>query len=349
MINSPANIDALLLPLLVDISDQQADDLVADLITTHAESVIKGIIRYKLHLNSSNETQKAEADDLYQDVLLQLLIQLQRFRQDPASYPIADLRGMAAVIAHRSCSRWMRKRFPERHAFKNRLHYLLTRQRGLALWVGEEGKQLAGFALWQSQLKAAPVNSQRLVKDPGLQTQVLAVKNGKQQELAVSLATVFNLLGGPIEFDELVGLMAELLGVRDQTLEPLVVDDDPIRFEPVATERDQAWKLEKRVFLERLWDELKQLPVNQRTALLLNLKDANGNGCITLLPVTGVASLREIANALELTPEKFAELWNDLPLEDARIAELVGVTRQQVINARKSGRERLARRLKGFV
>jgi hypothetical protein len=51
---------------------------------------------------------------------------------------------------------------------------------------------------------------------------------------------------------------------------------------------------------------------------------------------------------LELTGEKFAAIWNELPLEDARIAELLGLTRQQVINARKSGRERLARRLKGF-
>jgi hypothetical protein len=47
--------------------------------------------------------------------------------------------------------------------------------------------------------------------------------------------------------------------------------------------------------------------------------------------------------------DRFAELWNDLPLDDARIAELLKLTRQQVINARKSGRERLARRLKGFI
>jgi hypothetical protein len=50
-----------------------------------------------------------------------------------------------------------------------------------------------------------------------------------------------------------------------------------------------------------------------------------------------------------MTPESFAELWNDLPLEDAKIAELLGLTRQQVINARKSGRERLTRRLRGFI
>ena len=52
---------------------------------------------------------------------------------------------------------------------------------------------------------------------------------------------------------------------------------------------------------------------------------------------------------LEIGVEDFAAVWNDLPLEDMRIAELLGLTRQQVINSRKSGRERLARRLKGFI
>jgi hypothetical protein len=59
--------------------------------------------------------------------------------------------------------------------------------------------------------------------------------------------------------------------------------------------------------------------------------------------------VRQLADVLQISVESFAEVWNDLPLEDAKIAELLGLTRQQVINARKSGRERLARRLKGFI
>ena len=82
---------------------------------------------------------------------------------------------------------------------------------------------------------------------------------------------------------------------------------------------------------------------------MLNLRDAGGCGCITLFPATGVATLHQLADALGMSADSFARLWNDLPLEDARIAELLGLTRQQVINARKSGRERLARRLKGFI
>ena len=120
-------------------------------------------------------------------------------------------------------------------------------------------------------------------------------------------------------------------------------------FEPAAAEPDPAWRVEKKFFLERLWEELQLLPLNQRAALLLNLKDPSGFGCITLFPATGIATVRQLAAALEISPDDLAALWNDLPIEDARIAELTGLTRQQVINARKSGRERLARRLKGFI
>ena len=120
----PATIDPLLEPLL-KVSGEKADELLLGIITLHAESVIKGVIRYKLRFSSSRATHQAEADDIYQEVILQFLGQLRRFHELPADHPITDVRGMAAVIAHRTCSRWMRRQFPERHAFKNRLHYLL--------------------------------------------------------------------------------------------------------------------------------------------------------------------------------------------------------------------------------
>jgi hypothetical protein len=111
---------------------------------------------------------------------------------------------------------------------------------------------------------------------------------------------------------------------------------------------DVAWQVEKRIFLQRLWEEVQLLPLAQRTALLLNLRDASGAGCLALFPAVGVANLRQLAAVLELPLEEFAALWNQLPLEDAAIAKLLKLTRQQVINLRKTARERLARRLRGF-
>ena len=335
MKESPVKIDALLEPLLAQPSAEQADDLLSQLITVHAGPVIKAVIRYKLRFSTNRETQRAEADDIQQEVVLQLLAQLQRFRKLPDGHPITDLRGMAAVIAHRTCARWLRRQFPERHALKNRLHYLLTRQRGFALWQDQDGKLVAGFAVWQKQ-KNVTHNVSGIEKLP------------KRETLADTVATIFNYLNAPVEFDELVSGVAATQGISDQPVESLTDDEDAVH-EPTAPEPDQAWRTEKRMFLQRLWEELQQLPRNQRTALLLNLKDASGFSSITLFPATGIATVRQLAAALEMSADDFAAVWNDLPIEDARIAELLGLTRQQVINARKSGRERLARRLKGFI
>jgi RNA polymerase sigma factor (sigma-70 family) len=347
----PAKIDALLEPLLLEVSDEQADAILSQLITTHAEPIVKGVIRRKLFLNSYRADGRAEADDLYHEVLLKLLAELRQLRERPDEHPITDLRGMAAVIAHRTCAHWMRRQFPERHAFKNRLHYLLTRQRGFALWRDAGGELLAGFAAWQAEKETAP--AARLVElsdGEGVPAHLRVLKTGKAQEWGEALAAIFNLLGGPVEFDELVGALAALLGIRDRPVESLGEHEDGgASLLPAQGEPDAAWHIEKKIFLQRLWEELQQLPPNQRAALLLNLRDAGGRGCITLFPVTGVATLPQLADTLGMSAEDFARLWNELPFEDARIAELLGLTRQQVINARKSGRERLARRLKGFI
>ena len=346
MNESPVKIDALLEPLLLAGDDDQADELLLQLINAHADPVIKGVIRFKLRLRSYRETQRAEADDIYQEVLLQLLSRLQRFRKLPEGHPIADLRGMAAIIAHRTCARWLRRQFPERHALKNRLHYLVTRQRGFALWQNAEGQMIAGFARWQQEKMTATGRAPDLETLP---SHIRPSMGGKPQELAETVAAIFNHVRRPIEFDELVTSVASLLGISDQPIESLAEDEDGVASVADAGEPDPAWRIEKRMFLQRLWEELEQLPRNQRAALLLNLKESSGFGCITLFPATGIATVRQLAAALEMTADGLAKLWNDLPLEDSKIAELLDLTRQQVINARKSGRERLTRRLRGFI
>ena len=51
---------------------------------------------------------------------------------------------------------------------------------------------------------------------------------------------------------------------------------------------------------------------------------------------------------LEMPAEEFVEVWKRLPLSDIEIAEMLGLTRQQVINLRKCARERLARNTGGY-
>lgn len=106
-----------------------------------------------------------------------------------------------------------------------------------------------------------------------------------------------------------------------------------------------AERIDQRSYMQRLWQEIRALPLPQRTALLLNLRDDRGRGVLELMPYADMASLDEIAEMLELSPEQFARLREQFPLTDATIAEHLGVTQRDVINLRLSARRRLTRRL----
>ena len=76
-----------------------------------------------------------------------------------------------------------------------------------------------------------------------------------------------------------------------------------------------------------------------------DIRKVAGRNALEILVFTNIASIDAIANATGITPEKLSEIWNDLPLNDKAIASTLGQTRQQIINLRKSARERLARRI----
>jgi predicted DNA-binding protein (UPF0251 family) len=91
--------------------------------------------------------------------------------------------------------------------------------------------------------------------------------------------------------------------------------------------------------------EVCQLPLLQRVALLLNLKEVQGGSAIFFIPHLGIADKTQLAAVLDLSEVDLAKLWDDLPLDDTGVAERLKITRQQVINLRKTARERLARRM----
>jgi hypothetical protein len=348
---SSPQIDGLLEPLLQMSGGEETDVFLSQFIALHAEPVINGIIRYKLRHNLNRGGAEAEAEDLRQEAVAQLLFELQKFRSDVETHPIRDARGLAATITYRLCARWMRRQFPRQHALRNQIQYLLTRQAGFALWPYDEGerkKLIAGFAKWEGQKPSTETASLgRLHQDEKLFESLGG--RGDSANLREAVATIFKHVGGPVEFDVLVKTVAVMLQITDRRVESIDADTGDTSSELADQQADVAWRVEKRIFLQRLWEELRQLPLQQRVALLLNLRDHKGRGCIALFPMTGVASIDQLAEALEMREEQLAEMWNELPLEDSKIAELLQQTRQQVINARQSARRRLARRLKGFI
>lgn len=338
-------IDRLLRPWLEAENDEEAEQRLTQLIATEIEPVITGVIRFKLRLAAG----AAETDDLKQEALAEMIGELGKCRKRPDCRPVGDARGLAATITYRTCYRWLRRQTPRRNALRNRLQYSLTRKPRLALWADPNKGLLAGLAAWRGRGdSASAAQLQQLCDDEGLQAAAGQISGGQNLTgFSQFLESLFTSATRPIEMDGLVRLTADLLQVRDDPAAATSMEEGAEIPELVSPD-DVAWQVEKRLFLQRLWEELKQLPLPQRTALLLNLRDPDGNGCVALFPALGVANLRQLAEVLEIPIERFAELWNQLPLDDAAIAGLLKLTRQQVINTRKAGRERLARRLRGF-
>lgn len=347
---SRPELDPLLLTFMRSHDAEDSDQLLAAIIAEHAAPVIEAVIRSKLRLTSlpagrasSNED---HAEDLRGDAVVQLLTQLRRLKASPhGEDTIRDLRGYAAVVATHTCHRYLRRKHPQRHVLKNKLRYLLTRQSGFAAWEDGGGQLVAGFAAWRGD--NASSHAEKLARMAGAPTTFippnLLQRDGQGARSAELLAVIFNQLGSPVRLDDLVSLVAKLWGVADSE----EAGEEVIALVPDARAGADA-ELEQYDYLRRLWSEIMLLPARQRTALLLNLKDEQGRGCIALLPLTGVAGMRQIAEALELPAVQLAEMWSELPLDDARVAERMGLTRQQVINLRKSARARLARRMREY-
>lgn len=327
------------------------------LFSGHVEPVVRAITRYKLRCSSgfgrSYEIQDEE--DISSEVVLHLLARLRELRKSRARSPIENFRSYVAATTYNAYYKYVRMKYPSRWRLKNRMRYLLNHGYGFAMWKDEDQEFLCGLDIWRWPVarKDTASDDQQPRLDEFVQS-LTPGRNASQMNLEELIRSFFTWRGRPISLDELVGIVAELLGIR----EPQRVQSQGGEGEQGAgvsvcellpdRVADIASTVEQRFYLERLWKEICELPQRQRVALLLNLRDAQAGDALILFTLTGIASPRRIAKVIEMLPEELATLWSKLPLEDMTIATLLGTTRQQVINLRKSARERLVRRMGGF-
>jgi RNA polymerase sigma factor (sigma-70 family) len=307
-IDSPLPYDPLLARLLDTGDAAQRDTIVGELIAGHADPVIRRSIRHRLGIANP-----ADVDDIRGAVMLRLLRKLSQLAADD---PIASFTNYVATVTYHSVDDYLRKKYPERTLLKNRLRYVLTHDARFSLWERDR-RAVCGLVAWKGL--EGRISSRDLPK-------------GDEQHLGHSLEQIFEEAGAPLDLETVVALFP--------SASPAAVRE----VEALDTAASVADRFEGKELLARLWGEIEQLPPRQRTALLLNLRDARGVAAMPLLPAAGIG-LARIAACLGITREALAAMWNELPLDDHRIAAMLGSTRQQVINLRKSARERLARRL----
>jgi hypothetical protein len=344
-------IDHQLLPFINAHSEAESQAALEELICNQAQPLIRDIVSFKLRASSSgwaSNRDGQEVEDLSSEVIVRLVAALRECKSAPAKRPIANLRSYVAVMAYNASDAYLRQKYPRRFSLKNKIKYLLTHHAGLALWETESGATLCGFASWR-QMKKTGAGALRL--DQG--ADIRDFLRNKSEDGALErmdpgdqVAAVCEFARSPLEIDELVTIMAGIWGVRD---EPPLGEQDSPSSSSLGELSDPAQRfdaiLDHRARIKQVWNEMLQLPLRQRVALLLNLRDEHGGSAVAMLPILRIASIQQIAEALEMTDEELAILWNELPVEDAVIGKRLGATRQQVSNLRKCARERLSRRL----
>jgi DNA-directed RNA polymerase specialized sigma24 family protein len=321
-------------------TDDQASTALEQVLGGDVARVIQQTVRRELGRSSVGAGQ---VEDVVADVRLRMVRKLWSLKRD-AGESIDNLLGYAATAAEYTCYAFLRVQYPERTRFRNRLRYAVGHLATTTLRRDEAG-------IWRCEtrraVRRAPAvgATQAFIDDPRTWLASLNVDAG--QPLPALADAVLARLDGAIELDRLVDALALVLGIADARPAGRHGQDelpDADRLPDPAPGVNDV--LEHRQALERTWTEITALPARQRAALLLNLRDPDGGAILHMLPATGVVSNAAIAAALELSPATLAALWDRLPLDDLSIASELDLTRQQVINLRKSARARLARRLR---
>lgn len=333
--------DSILVPFLAAKAESISDDLLRAIIDEHAEPIIKKILRSKLRvsLNERGTQQNQDALEIAGDLRVTIISTLRALRQNPNHTAIASFADFVAIKTYSACVDYFREKHPQRWRLKNLLRRRLRQNPRFALWQAADKRWYASFSGRQETGSEAD----EYVDADSVSSPTDGKLSDAQMKSDEFLSVLFERSVGPIGFDEVVRIAAETWHIHDLPNES--IDNGSQRDDPfTSTEPRVDLALEQRLFFEQVWREVCQLPVLQRAALLLNLRDSRDGAVISFLPFLGVASKEKLARLLEVPHEDFQKLWNELPLDDSRIAQMFGITRQQVINLRKTARERLVRR-----
>jgi RNA polymerase sigma factor (sigma-70 family) len=343
-------------------------------------TVVRAILMRKSGMSlAADDTRHDNLDAL--ELMQEVMARLWERIADDAGATIADLTAYAATVTHNAWSDHLRRKYPLRTSLKNRLRYFLDHQRGYALWNGEHGEPMAGRHGWQLR-GGEPAAGERIA---ALRTGREKLPRGSVPRKAMDQFTaadwdklvggVLDRLGAPLAVDDLVAIAGGLIGLHEERTESLDDDDagekSPARELAARSSLNPDRQAETRSLLRQLWAAIQTLKPDYRRAYLLNLPGPGKTRAdLDVFVLHGVATLADIAAAVDLTEaqyrqalgqlvlepgerfelercgeraELFCLLWRHLPLADGLIARLLGMEPQQVINRRMLALRELAR------
>jgi len=247
-----------------------------------------------------------DAEEIASRVRVRLLLKLRRLRDAADEPPIASFTGYVAGLAYNTVHDLFRERHPERAQLTKQLREVISASSRVTMERSADGLTCR---LVESEHRSAV-----LAPD----ARIHAVER------------LLHDAGGAMRFHDIVNAL----------------DRGSSTISPPAAAPEISIRIEQRSALESLWQEIRRLRPLQRAALMLNLRDDNGGNAVALFLLVGIATFDEVADTIGVSRDDLTVLWNDLPLDDLKIAARLGITRQNVINLRQAARQRLSRKMR---
>ena len=339
--------DNVLVPYLTADDDRERQRHLDELLTLRAAPLIRNVLLRTLGFYVSaqgiNENNK-DAEDLYQEAMMRVMQELHQL-QSSSGIDIGNFELYVARITSNLCIDFVRAKSPARTRLKYILRDLLKRHKELASWE-HEGEILCGFGAWRNTGKSA--FSDQSCEDiktelDSFQSLHFADEDVRLAPVSRVVAELFSWIGGPVEIDVLVRMIAYLRDIKDQPIESLcdrLPSTRNIYF--IANTQSGESHVEANELLARLWQAVTRLPPEQRDSFAFGFEDQAGQDLFTLLLTAEIVNWTELAQGMDRSVEEVVRLRLLMPMDSAGVANELGAGRENV----HKWRFRALRRLK---
>jgi DNA-directed RNA polymerase specialized sigma24 family protein len=296
-----------------------------------------------------------DLEDFEQDCLLAIWTRISAIKSGVVETSIENIEAFVRRAVHnRYCDAIRRKR-PGWYSLKLELLDMFSGKlnvKGLAIWNAETGSErLCGYAAWEGRQRSAAGRCKDIIEDQrAFARRSLDNRDPAEVPTPELIGRILDWCDGPVPIDDLVSCVAALTSVRDT--DPLSIDaqregeedtDSPIDWlvDPVTdVERqvvDGGWLNH---VLDWFWKEFMELAPKQRKAILFGLSGEQ------VMSIVTNAGIQDVADAIEMEPERFAQVIPKLPLPDVVTGEVIGIPARSVPSVRFKAWRRIQRRSK---
>jgi RNA polymerase sigma factor (sigma-70 family) len=320
--------DHLLLPLLNAVDEQELQQRVEELLVIHVRPIIRQMLQQRLGLYVNAQGVNAtnhDAEDLYQEAMARMVEVLHADRRLLTT--IENFEGYVGRIVTNICVDFLRSKHPTRARLRDALQYVLRRHADLVSWQYDD-ELLCGFAAWRNTRKRAVDVSDIDTRLNAFLAARFADEDVRVARLSRVVRELFEWIGGPVEIDVLVRMLAYVRDIREQQTESLDDADfeNSLRSHIGLAESD----VETHELLGQLWRIVRRLTPKQRDAFALRFCDQDGRNLFTVLLAAGIVDWKDLAEGMGRSAADVARLWKQMPMDSATVARELRTSRDNV-------------------